>query len=144
MINNEPILLEYTFNVVPSVLWKALSDKAEMKKWYFDVSDFEPVAGFEFSFEGSNDGRVFVHLCKVVEVMPNRKLSYSWRYKGYPGMSLLTFELFQEGEKTILRLTHEGLDTFPQENQDFARGNFEKGWAYIIGKSLPDYLEKNV
>jgi hypothetical protein len=49
--------------------------------------------------------------------------------------------LFDEGGKTRLKLTHEGLETFPQL-PDFARHNFEQGWTYITGKSLPEFLEK--
>ncbi len=142
-MKNEPIIMERTLNAAPATIWKALTNKAEMKKWYFDVSHFKPEVGFEFSFEGNNEGRIFVHLCKVVEVVPNKKLSYSWRYKGYPGISLLTFELFAEGNKTKLKLTHEGLETFPQDNRDFAKNNFVEGWTYILDKSLTTFLGKN-
>jgi hypothetical protein len=40
-------------------------------------------------------------------------------------------------------LTHEGLETFPANNIDFSRENFEAGWNDIIGKSLAGYLEKS-
>ncbi|HZG22986.1 MAG TPA: SRPBCC domain-containing protein, partial [Chitinophagaceae bacterium] len=66
-----------------------------------------------------------------------------WRYDGYPGESLVTFELFDEGEKTRLRLTHSGLETFPSDNPSFKKENFAAGWSEIIGTSLKDYLEKN-
>ena len=29
----------------------------------------------------------WLHLCKVVEVIPQRKLSYSWKHDGYEGDS---------------------------------------------------------
>ena len=57
-------------------------------------------------------------------------------------MSFITFELFEEGKTTRLKLTHEGLETFPQNNPDFAKDNFEQGWAYIVGTSLKGFLEK--
>ena len=84
-----------------------------MKKWYFDMSDFKPEKGFEFSFEGRNEeeNKTFVHLCKVTEVTDKKKLAYSWRYKDLPGVTLVTFELFPDGSNTLLRLTHEGIES---------------------------------
>ncbi|MFK8843598.1 SRPBCC domain-containing protein, partial [Escherichia coli] len=80
------------------------------------------------------------HLCEVTEVEPGRKLTYSWRYDGYEGISYVTFELFPQGEKTRLVLTHSGLETFPESNPDLARANFEAGWADFIGNYLPGYV----
>jgi hypothetical protein len=46
------------------------------------------------------------------------------------------------GPQTHLKLTHEGLETFPADNPDFAKGNFVEGWNWIIGTSLKEFLEK--
>jgi uncharacterized protein YndB with AHSA1/START domain len=142
MQNSEPVIIERTYNAPAEKLWKAITDKADMKQWYFDVSDFKPEVGFEFTFEGKNDDRVFVHLCKVIEVVPGKKLTYSWRYQGAAGNSFVTFELFDEGETTRLTLTHEGIETFPADNSDYAKGNFVMGWTHIIGTALPGFVEK--
>jgi hypothetical protein len=53
---------------------------------------------------------------------------------------LVTFELFAEGDKTGLKLTHEGLESFPPM-PDFARTNFVEGWTSLIGSSLKDFVE---
>jgi uncharacterized protein YndB with AHSA1/START domain len=81
-------------------------------------------------------------LCKITDVVAGKKLQYSWRYDQYPGKSFVTFELFDEGDKTRLKLTHEGLETFPTDNKDFARESFAAGWTYIIGKSIKEFVEK--
>jgi hypothetical protein len=70
-----------------------------------------------------------------------KDLKYSWRYDGYDGISFVTFELFSEGKQTKLKLEHEGLESFPSSNPDFARKNFAEGWNYIITTSLKKYLE---
>jgi hypothetical protein len=70
-----------------------------------------------------------------------RKLTYSWKYDGYPGESFVTFELFGDDDKTRLKLTHDGLETFPIDNPDLNRENFVIGWNHIITKSLYEYLE---
>jgi Activator of Hsp90 ATPase homolog 1-like protein len=53
----------------------------------------------------------------------------------------VTLELFAKGDQTRLKLTHEGLDTFPK-TAAFARENFEKGWAQIIGSELKQFVER--
>jgi uncharacterized protein YndB with AHSA1/START domain len=140
---NEPLIKEVLLNAPASKVWKAITDKNEMKQWYFDLKGFKPEVGFEFQFEGGPDGRTYLHLCKITEVIPGKKLSYSWRYDGYPGNSFVTFELFEEGNQTRLKLTHDKLESFGTDNPDLARENFEEGWNAIIGKSFKEYLEKN-
>jgi len=54
----------------------------------------------------------------------------------------VTFELFPEGDKTRLKLTHTGLDSFP-DDAHFARSRFEGGWATIIGNNLNKFLDNN-
>ncbi|MBL8033523.1 MAG: SRPBCC domain-containing protein, partial [Leptospiraceae bacterium] len=80
-------------------------------------------------------------LCEVKEVIPQKKLSYSWRYEGYSGDSLVAFELVAQGSKTLLRFSHTGLDTFPADAPDLAAKNFAEGWNHIILKALPNYIE---
>lgn len=141
-MNNEPFVIERIMNAPVADVWKAITDKTEMKQWYFDLKEFKPVVGFEFSFSAGSDAKKYLHLCKVIEVITGKKLSYTWRYDKYPGNSTVTFELFPDGSKTKLKLTHKGLETFPHDNPDFAEESFTKGWTHIIGKSLPAYLEK--
>jgi uncharacterized protein YndB with AHSA1/START domain len=137
----EPVIVERTFNAPVQKVWEAITDNAKMKQWYFDLEEFRPEVGFEFRFYGGTEENKYLHICKITEVIPLKKLTHSWRYNGYPGDSFVTYELFPEGDKTKLRLTHTGLETFPSLS-DFARTNFEMGWNHIIGKSLPEYLEK--
>lgn len=136
-----PVIIEQTFNAPIAKVWKTVTNKDDMKKWYFDLPEFNPEVGFEFTFTGGKDGRDYLHICKITEVIPCKKLKHSWKYDGYEGLSYVSFELFDEGAITKLKLTHEGLETFPQNNPDFAKQNFEDGWNSIIGKSLKAYIE---
>lgn len=137
-----PLVKEVTINAPVSRVWEAITNKDEMKNWYFDLEIFKPEVGFKFEFNAGNKEKKFVHLCEITEVIPEKKLSYTWKYEIDPGISTVTFELFQEGNKTKLRLTHEGLESFSADNPDLARENFVKGWDHIIGKSIKEYLEK--
>lgn len=141
-MKEEPIIIERTYGAPVNKVWKALTDKNEMKKWYFDLVEFKPEVGFEFSFSGGTKEHQYLHLCRITEVIPSEKISYTWRYDGYGGNSEVTFELFRENKSTRLKLTHSGLETFPANNPDFAKGNFVNGWTEIVGTSLKEYLEK--
>ena len=93
-MSTQPIIKEVTINASAEKVWNAITDKDEMKLWYFNLEEFKPEVGFEFSFEGGNEDRVYIHLCKITEVIPGKKLTYSWQYKNYPGISYVTFEIF--------------------------------------------------
>lgn len=140
---NQPIVVERVFVASAEVLWRALTDKNEMKIWYFDLPEFKAEVGYQFTFAGGpSPERQYTHLCEITELVPGKKLSYSWRYDGYPGDSLVSFEIFAQGDKTLLRLTHAGLHTFPSDNPDLAKHNFEAGWDAIVNESLNGYVEK--
>ena len=141
-MENKPIVLERIFNAPISKVWKAITDKNEMKKWYFDLEEFKAEIGFKFQFAGGpSPDKQYMHLCEVTEVIPEQKLTYSWSYEGYAGISFVSFELVKQENKTLLILTHKGIETFPKENADFDIGNFSKGWNHIVHISLKDYLE---
>ena len=143
MIAVQPFVIEKTYNAPIEKVWNALTDKDQMKKWYFDLAEFKPVVGFEFQFYGQgHKGEQYLHLCKVTQVIPGKKISYTWSYDKYEGVSEVSFELFAEGDKTRLKLTHEGLETFPANNPDFAKQSFSDGWTMLIGTLLKDFVEQ--
>jgi uncharacterized protein YndB with AHSA1/START domain len=141
-MGTQPFTIERVLNAPVEKVWQAITDRNKMKEWYFDLKEFKAEPGFEFSFYGGTEEHQYLHLCKIIEVVPFRKLSYTWKYEGYPGESKVTFELFPDGDKTRLKLIHEGLETFPADNQDFAKENFVQGWNQIVGVSLVEYIEE--
>jgi len=141
-INSQPVVKEVVLNMPISKVWKAITEKDEMNQWYFDLDEFNPEVGFEFQFKGGTEENTYLHKCKITEVIKEKKLTYSWRYEGYPGNSFVTFELFEESDKTRLSLTHDKLESFGTENPDLAKKNFVVGWDHIIGVSLKEYMEK--
>jgi uncharacterized protein YndB with AHSA1/START domain len=143
MMNNEPFVIERILNAPVEKVWGAITDAAQMKEWYFDLPGFKAEAGYEFQFEGGDPaGKMYLHICKVTEVVLHQKLSYTWRYHGYEGDSLVSFELFAAGSSTSIKLTHAGLETFPASNPDLAKENFAAGWTDIIGRSLAEFVQK--
>jgi len=140
---NEPIITERLLNAPVEKVWSAITSKEEMDNWYFKIDSFKLEVGFTFQFTGEGrKGETYIHHCEIKEVIPMKKLSYTWRYEGIPGNSLVEFELTPEGDRTKLKLTHTGLETFVTDNPDFAKESFVQGWSEIIGRILPEYLEK--
>ena len=113
----EALIVERTFNAPVGRVWTALTDVNEMRQWYFDIKEFNPEIGCEFEFVVEHEGNTYHHLCKVTEVVPEKKIAYTWRYKGEPGDSLVTFELFPERDKTRLKVTHTGIETFKRDRK---------------------------
>ncbi len=139
---SNPIIVEQLFNASVNEVWKAITELQQMKQWFFEnIPSFEPVVGFQTKFKVQSETGIFTHLWKIVEVQPLRKISYDWSYAEYPGKGLVSFTLFEKTEATtLLRISNEGLDTFPQEIPEFARESCRSGWEYFIQKNLKDYL----
>jgi uncharacterized protein YndB with AHSA1/START domain len=144
-METKPLIVERTYNAPIQKVWRAITDKDQMKEWYFELEEFKAEKGFKFQFTGGDENVQYLHECEVLFVDPPHKLSYSWRYPEYNGYSVVTWELFEEGEqKTRLRLSHEGLDSFPKNNPNFAITSFTEGWNSILGDSLKNYVEEGV
>ena len=139
-IENLPLVVERSFDAPVAKVWQALTDVEAMRHWFFELKEFRPVVGFEFGFSVEHEGTTFVHRCRVTEAVPQQRLAYTWRYEGHAGDSLVTLELFAEGQGTRVTLTHTGLETFPKTPQ-FRRANFSRGWTALIGSSLKEFLE---
>jgi uncharacterized protein YndB with AHSA1/START domain len=139
-----PVRIERIFNAPVEKVWKAMTDINQMKLWYFpQLENFIPEEGFETQFNVHHEGRDFMHLWKVKEVMLLKKISIEWKYAGYPGSSLVTFEIFPEAHKTRLVLTHEGIESFmPAKYPELAKKNFAEGWTAFMDKELKEFLER--
>jgi uncharacterized protein YndB with AHSA1/START domain len=144
-MKNEPIVIRQTYNAPVEKVWQAITNKDQMKQWYFpSLETFKPEPGFKTEFNVHHEGKDFLHIWKVTEVIPLKKISIEWKYGGYPGNSLVTFELSAEGDKTTLTLTHERLETFlPDINPELDQKNFVQGWTGFISSSLKKFVEKS-
>jgi len=142
--DEEPIIVEQTYNTSIDTVWNALTEIDQMRQWYFEkIPSFKPEVGFETKFNVQSQDRNFLHMWKVTEVVSLKKLKYNWKYEGYPGDSFVVFELFKQDDMTKLRLTHEVQESFPEDIPEFKRESGVKGWTFFIKQSLKEFLEKN-
>lgn len=138
---NQPVIAEQTYDVSRQDLWKAITERDQMVRWFFDaIPDFKPVAGFATQFNIKAGERDFLHLWKITEAIPEEKIVYDWRYEGYPGVGTVTFELFDEGSGSRLRVTNEGVESFPQDVPEFSPEMCQAGWEYLLQESLANHL----
>jgi uncharacterized protein YndB with AHSA1/START domain len=140
---SKPITVQYKINAPLEKAWNALTDKNEMKSWYFDIRDFVLETGKEFNFYEPGEAKKYHHQCRILEIVPNWKLKYTWSYPEFSdAVTTVTWELQEEGSGTLVTLTHDNIEGFDSLGENFSRKSFTEGWNGIIGQSMKNYLEK--
>lgn len=140
--DDDPVIIEQSFNVDIQTVWNSITRIELMRKWYFEnIPAFRPEVGFETQFNVVSEDRNFLHLWKVTEVVPGKKISYNWKYDNYQGDSFVVFELSEQFNMTKLKLTHQVLENFPDSIPEFSRESCIGGWIYFIKNRLKEYLK---
>ncbi|MFL1897280.1 SRPBCC domain-containing protein [Aquimarina sp. 2-A2] len=138
-----PIVVTQPFQVSRNRLWEAITQVSKMTQWFFEnIKAFEPQVGFKTQFKVQVEDRIFTHLWKITEVVPQHKITYNWQYQEYPGDSFVTFEIIEHEENLILRLTTNVVADFPDTVPEFTRESCIGGWQYFIQERLPAYLKQ--
>jgi uncharacterized protein YndB with AHSA1/START domain len=140
----EPVIVEQDFEASVREVWNAITQVDKMRQWFFpNIPSFEASVGFRTAFDIQSGKRNFRHLWRILEVVPEKLIKYHWSYEEYPGEGLVTFELSSKDNLTRLRLTNEGMETFPRDIPEFSRDSCESGWKFILGRNLKEFLEKH-
>ena len=140
---HENVVVKQRVNAPVERVWNALTDKAQMKEWYFDIPDFELGVHNEFNFFEPGGENKFHHRGEILEMIPNQKFKHSWFYPEFSKeKTIVKWELKEDREGTIITLTHKGLENLGHLGKDFQKDSFEQGWNDIIGRSLKSYVEK--
>jgi uncharacterized protein YndB with AHSA1/START domain len=138
-----PIVVEQDFDRSMSDVWNAITKIGEMRKWYFEnIPDFKAEVGFVTQFVVESGGRSFLHLWKVTEISPQRKVVCNWKFGGLPGDSFVTFEVSGDEKAARLRVTTLVQQNFPEDIPEFSRESCLGGWNYFIKDRLKAYLDK--
>lgn len=100
------IRVDATYPHPPELVWTALTDPDELAQWLMP-NDFQPRVGHTFTFRTRPapgfDG--IVH-CRVTELLPPRRLAYTWKGGGIE--TVVTWSLEPVAGGTRLRLEHAG------------------------------------
>jgi uncharacterized protein YndB with AHSA1/START domain len=130
--------IEMLYDQAPETVWAALTTREAIAIWLMP-NDFHLRIGHRFQFKTKPapgfDG--IVH-CEVLEIIPLRKLVYSWVGGGVD--TRVTWQLAPEGTGTRLTLDHEG---FRGLRGFFVGGILAKGWrSKILPLNLPAVLSR--
>ena len=130
--------LQRHYPVAPEKVWRAWTDPEAIKRWWgpgpgepVSLAELEVRVGGRFRIVfGGPDGRM--HECAGVykEVVPNRKLVFTWTWpNSTPERVSIVTILFQAvGTGTELQFTHEQL------HDEQVRDDHKRGWSSSFDK----------
>ena len=142
--NDDPIIVEESFKSPVETVWNSITEIGLMRQWYFEnIPSFKAKVGFKTQFNVKSEGRNFLHMWEITEVVPLERIAYSWKFKEYAGEGLVLFELSVQNDLTMLKLTNSVIVSFPHDIPEFTRESCISGWEYFIQNRLKEYLEKS-
>lgn len=114
----------------PERLWRALTQPHLIAEWLMQ-NDFAPTPGHRFTLRGDWGG---VLDCEVLELEPERSLSYTWNFASddpaFALKSVVTFTLRPTPAGTRLTVEQTGF----RKTQAQAYGGARIGWQTFLGK----------
>jgi len=105
----------------PEKIWRALTQPHLIEEWLMK-NDFKAAVGHKFKLSGDWGAAS----CEVLEIEPQKTLSYTWSAMGLE--SVVTFTLTQTGSGTHLRMDQAG---FHPNMQQAIRGA-QYGWQKFL------------
>jgi uncharacterized protein YndB with AHSA1/START domain len=124
------VIIEREFPHPPERIWRALTQPQLIEEWLMK-NDFQPHIGHRFELRG-DWGSV---ACTVLEIEPNRTLSYSWEANGLD--SVVRWTLAPSATGTSLRMEQSG---FHADEEQFYQGA-KAGWPRFLA-SLEQVLAR--
>jgi uncharacterized protein YndB with AHSA1/START domain len=116
------VVVELELPHPPEKIWRALTQPHLIEEWLMKT-DFQPVVDHRFNLRG-DWGTVD---CQVMEVEPNKTLSYTWAAMGLE--SIVTWTLTPTHTGTHLRMEQSGFRTDQQQAYQGARYGWQKFFA---------------
>ncbi|MFI5152697.1 MAG: SRPBCC domain-containing protein [Chitinophagales bacterium] len=139
----QDIIKKWFFQKRLNEVWDYLTIPELLAEWLMN-NDFKPVVGHKFQFRGNSEGGCEtegVAHCEVLEIIPLKFLSYTWKYGPGDGSitldSLVSWTLSEKDGGTELLLQHKG---FSLEEDYYSHA---KGWDRIEGRITQILNEKN-
>jgi len=117
------VVIERQIPHPPEKIWRALTQPHLIAEWLMK-NDFAPTVGHRFQLRGD-----WGHAdCRVLEIQPDKTLSYTWDAMGLE--SVVTFTLAPSGTGTHLRVEQAGF----RKDQAQAFAGAKYGWENFLGK----------
>ncbi len=122
------------------IVFKTITDPAELTNWFPDHAILEPRVGgkirLSFYKEKSTElERDHLQEGTIKEFIPGKKVSYTWQFKDTPELTetIVTWELEEiDDKKTRVVLNHSGFTG--KEIGKLSSAEFDNGWTYFFGQ----------
>src|SRR6476659_5467563 len=120
------VVVEREVAFPPEKIWRALTQPHLIEEWLMK-NDFKPVAGHRFNLRKNPRPDVSIVVdCQVLEVEPNKTLSYTWAAYGLE--SVVTWTLTATSTGTHLRMEQSGFR--PDQQQAYQGAKY--GWQQLF------------
>jgi uncharacterized protein YndB with AHSA1/START domain len=120
------VVVEREIASPPERIWRALTQPHLIEEWLMKT-DFKPVVGHSFKLRKDPKPDVSVVVdCEVLEVEPNKTLSYTWEAFGLE--SVVTFTLTPTASGTVLRVEQSGF----RPDQRAAYKGAKASWPHFL------------
>jgi uncharacterized protein YndB with AHSA1/START domain len=140
---HDNVVVKEKINAPVEKVWDAITNKEQMKNWYFDIPDFELGVHSEFNFYEPGSEEKYHHHSEILEIIPNEKFKHTWSYPEFSKeKTIVRWELEPDGNATLVTLTHKGLENFEHLGKEFQKSSFEQGWNEIVKENLKNFLER--
>lgn len=133
-METKTITKEQFIKETPERVFKALTEKQELERWFVQEAEIELKPGGTIR---TNWAPGMGEYGKVREVKPFQLFSFTWEGAFSPTPTTLTFELTKEKDGTLLTFTHSGIGE--GEGWD-AYTNISKAWDAHL-KDLTSWIE---
>jgi uncharacterized protein YndB with AHSA1/START domain len=138
--NKEEIKKTIIVNASPEIAFRALTDESELKQWFSNERTvLEPQVGGAWMLKNcrSGTGEIRTMRGKVLEIIQDKKLTYTWNVDEYPDIpeTIVTWmiEPLDGGRSSEIIVVHSDLAN------DF--NDADRIWSYFIGR-LAEHCEK--
>jgi uncharacterized protein YndB with AHSA1/START domain len=126
-IETQTLVIERDMPHAPEKIWRALTGGPLIEEWLM-ANDFQPVVGHAFKFRSKPvpgwDGIIDA---EVLNVEPNKTLSYTWGSMGLKTIVLWSLRATKTG--TLLRMEQSGF----RSDSDASYKGATYGWQKFIG-----------
>lgn len=123
---------ELFIKATPQSVFRALTEKAELERWYLTKAELDLRPGGAISFEWDRTRGVY-NFGKILALEPPHRLSYTWEALE-PSPTTITFELNAENDGTRLHLTHTGIGE--GEEWDHYYHSRNGGWSIHLANLI--------
>lgn len=141
-VATEEVRKTIIISVSPEVAFRALTDEIELTQWFSNERTvLEPQVGGAWMLKNCrfNTGETHTMRGKILEIIQDKKLSYTWNVDEYPDSpeTLVTWmiEPLDGGISSEIKLVHSDL-------VDDADG-LDRSWSYFIGRFAEYCKEKH-